>query len=115
MPKMLPYLTRPLTWLARILAYVVLGAVHCYRLCIAPVLPIFGIHCRFQPSCSQYAITALHCHGGFYGSWLVLKRLARCRPHLHECYGKSHGYDPVPDPQANIYAPFSPQSSRDKP
>jgi putative membrane protein insertion efficiency factor len=46
--------------------------------------------CRYQPSCSAYAITALHRYGASRGGWLALKRLMRC---LH--WG-GQGYDPVP-------------------
>ena len=46
--------------------------------------------CRFQPSCSAYAITALQRYGALRGSWLAAKRLLRCHP-----WGGS-GYDPVP-------------------
>jgi putative membrane protein insertion efficiency factor len=46
--------------------------------------------CRFQPSCSAYAITALRRYGALRGSWLAARRLARCHP-----WGGS-GCDPVP-------------------
>jgi putative membrane protein insertion efficiency factor len=46
--------------------------------------------CRFQPSCSAYAITALRRYGALRGSWLTARRLARCHP-----WGGS-GHDPVP-------------------
>ncbi|MHB1988467.1 MAG: membrane protein insertion efficiency factor YidD [Acidimicrobiales bacterium] len=46
--------------------------------------------CRFQPSCSTYALEALETHGARRGSWLALRRLARCHP-----FG-GHGFDPVP-------------------
>ncbi len=49
--------------------------------------------CRFHPSCSAYAIEALELHGAGRGSWLTIKRLARCQP-----WG-GLGCDPVPDPQ----------------
>jgi hypothetical protein len=48
--------------------------------------------CRFQPSCSQYAIEALEAHGALRGSWLSAKRIGRCNP-----WGP-FGYDPVPLP-----------------
>ncbi len=49
--------------------------------------------CRYVPTCSQYAAEAIELHGSAAGSWLAIKRLARCQP-----FG-SHGYDPVPDPE----------------
>lgn len=68
---------------ARVLVLLVRG----YQLLISPLL---GPRCRFQPSCSQYAIEALRTHGALKGSWLTLMRIGRCHP-LH-----SGGYDPVP-------------------
>ena len=58
-----------------------------YQLLVSPLL---GPRCRFYPSCSQYALDALDEYGVWRGSWLALKRLARCHP-LHP-----GGYDPVP-------------------
>ena len=46
--------------------------------------------CRFQPSCSAYAITALQRYGAARGGWLALKRIMRCHP-----WG-GQGPDPVP-------------------
>ena len=46
--------------------------------------------CRFQPSCSAYAITALHRYGARKGGWLAVRRIARCHP-----FG-GFGPDPVP-------------------
>jgi putative membrane protein insertion efficiency factor len=51
--------------------------------------------CRFEPSCSSYALEALTVHGAAKGSWLALRRLGRCRP-----FG-GHGWDPVP-PTADL-------------
>ena len=53
--------------------------------------PVFGQHCRFTPTCSNYAIEALQKHGILRGGWLGLKRLFSCHP-WHE-----GGFDPVPD------------------
>ena len=56
--------------------------------------PLFAGSCRFEPSCSRYAMTALEQHGLARGSWLALRRLARCHP-----FGGS-GLDPVPPPHS---------------
>lgn len=58
-----------------------------YQLAISPHL---GQNCRFTPTCSQYAIQALETHGPLRGTWLALRRIARCHP-----WG-GHGNDPVP-------------------
>lgn len=68
-------------------ARVLLGLVVCYRYTLSPLL---GPRCRYLPTCSDYAREALLLHGALRGSWLTLRRLARCHP-----YGGS-GYDPVP-------------------
>ena len=73
-----------------LLAWPLLGLVWVYRLLISPWL---GNNCRFDPSCSQYAMDALRMHGAFRGSWLAIKRIGRCHP-----WGGS-GYDPVPEKQ----------------
>ena len=52
--------------------------------------PAFRGSCRHVPSCSEYAREAVVRHGAARGSWLALRRLARCHP-----LGTS-GYDPVP-------------------
>ncbi len=52
--------------------------------------PFMGGHCRFVPTCSQYAIDALTAHGAFRGSWLTIRRISRCHP-----FGGGDGYDPV--------------------
>ena len=73
--------------LGRLLAWPLLGLVWVYRYTISPFL---GNNCRFQPTCSEYAIEALRKHGAFRGTWLTVKRISRCHP-----WGDS-GYDPVP-------------------
>jgi hypothetical protein len=52
--------------------------------------PLFGPCCRFAPSCSEYAAACIAEHGAVTGTWLGLKRIARCHP-----WG-GHGYDPPP-------------------
>ena len=58
-----------------------------YRRFVSPLLPP---RCRFAPSCSEYALTALAVYGAARGLWLAVKRIARCHP-FHP-----GGYDPVP-------------------
>lgn len=67
---------------------VLLAIIRFYRSYISPHTPPA---CRFQPTCSQYALTAIERFGALKGSWLALKRLLRCNPF---CKG---GYDPVPE------------------
>ena len=57
-----------------------------YQLVLSPIL---GSNCRFQPTCSQYAIDAVNEHGVFKGVFLSIKRLAKCHP-FHP-----GGFDPV--------------------
>lgn len=65
-----------------------IGLVRLYRL-----IPRRGPSpCRFEPSCSTYALEALESHGGARGTWLTLRRLGRCHP-FH-----AGGFDPVPAP-----------------
>ena len=52
--------------------------------------PMVGAHCRFAPSCSDYAHDALVKHGALKGSWLAVRRVLRCHPY------HPGGYDPVP-------------------
>lgn len=68
---------------------VLIFLVRCYQWVLSPFL---GQHCRFHPSCSNYAIEALSTHGALRGGWLALCRLGRCHP-WHE-----GGLDPVPEP-----------------
>jgi uncharacterized protein len=67
--------------------YVLMAPIKLYQLFVSPWMPAV---CRFQPTCSRYAMEALRKHGAIKGSWLTLKRLLRCAP-----WGGS-GYDPVP-------------------
>lgn len=71
------------------LAVAVLTApIRLYQWTISPLLPA---SCRFYPSCSHYAVEALHRHGVSRGLWLTLNRLSRCHP------WSRGGVDPVPD------------------
>ena len=66
---------------------ILIGAVRGYRLLLSPWL---GNACRFQPTCSVYAIGAIERHGAAAGTALALGRIGRCQPW---CAG---GHDPVP-------------------
>ncbi|WP_156144050.1 membrane protein insertion efficiency factor YidD [Sinomonas humi] len=57
----------------------------------AVISPLYGQVCRFYPSCSAYALEAVTVHGAVRGSYLAVRRLARCHP------WNSGGLDPVPD------------------
>ena len=61
--------------------------VHAYRYTLRGVI---GAHCRFYPSCSDYALEALDDHGALRGAGLAAKRILRCHP------WNPGGYDPVP-------------------
>ena len=69
-------------------AAALLGLLHAYQRWVSP---LFAPHCRYYPSCSSYAVTAVTRFGAARGSWLALRRLGRCHP-LH-----AGGVDPVPD------------------
>ena len=66
---------------------VLIGLVRAYQIVLSPLL---GAHCRFEPTCSQFAIDALRKHGAVRGTWLACRRILRCQP-FHP-----GGYDPVP-------------------
>lgn len=70
------------------LAYILSIPIRLYRIFGSPLV---GMHCRYHPTCSQYALDSLKKHGALKGSWLSLKRIARCHP-----WGGS-GIDEVPD------------------
>lgn len=74
-------------WAAKAL----IAPIRFYRLFISPLFPPA---CRFQPSCSQYAIEAIQTHGARRGFGLAVRRLARCHPITW--LGGSSGFDPVP-------------------
>jgi putative membrane protein insertion efficiency factor len=61
--------------------------VRLYQRLVSPMLPAA---CRFHPSCSSYAATAVERHGALRGGWLAARRLLRCHPY------HPGGIDPVP-------------------
>jgi len=68
--------------------FLITASIKFYRYFISPTL---GNVCRFYPSCSSYALEAVERHGSVVGTYLTLKRLAKCHP-FHE-----GGIDPVPE------------------
>ncbi|MGV0985831.1 MAG: membrane protein insertion efficiency factor YidD [Limnohabitans sp.] len=81
-----------------------IGMVRGYRLVLSPWL---GSACRFEPTCSAYALQALDRHGAAAGSYLTVHRLMRCHPW---CAG---GSDPIPEQAPRLFtALFSPTSSK---
>jgi hypothetical protein len=79
-----------------------MAAVTGYRRFISPLLPP---RCRFEPSCSAYALEALRVHGAARGLWLAVARIARCHPF------NPGGYDPVP-PRGTRRRPSRSKSGR---
>ena len=70
----------------RAVGWLLVAAIRLYQLLLSPLL---GPACRFEPTCSRYAIEAVERHGPVRGSCLALRRLSRCHP-LGD-----HGYDPL--------------------
>jgi len=66
------------------------GLVRAYQVFVRPWLPPA---CRYQPTCSEYALAALQIHGAVRGTWLATRRICRCHP-----WGGA-GHDPVPPPR----------------
>ena len=74
---------------------VLIGLVRGYRLLLSPWV---GSSCRFEPTCSQYALVALERHGAVVGGALTAGRVLRCHPW---CAG---GHDPVPGKSPALFA-----------
>ena len=85
-------MTDRLTMNARVLAVTALSLpIRLYRGLVSPLLPP---SCRFQPTCSAYALEALQTHGPLKGLYLAARRILRCHPITW--LGGSSGFDPVP-------------------
>lgn len=76
-----------------VIAQILILALRGYRRWLSPLL---APRCRFAPSCSAYAVEALTRHGALRGSWLAVRRLARCHPFTRG------GFDPVPGPNVQV-------------
>jgi putative membrane protein insertion efficiency factor len=88
---------------------VLIGLVRAYRLLLSPSI---GSSCRFEPTCSVYALGALERFGAAKGSYLMLARIGRCHPW---CDG---GLDPVPDAphaaKSDLFSRLIPSSTQKK-
>ena len=76
-----------------------------YQWTVSPFLHVIGgpgCGCRYEPSCSHYAIQAIETHGAGRGSWLAMKRIFRCHP-----WG-GFGFDPVPEKDSRLAFSFAP-------
>ncbi len=89
-------------WPRQALVWLIKG----YRLLLSPWL---GNDCRFEPTCSVYAIQAVERHGAAAGAYLMFGRIGRCQPW---CAG---GCDPVPNERPRLFVHLFPKSSEKKP
>ena len=80
--------------------YVLIGLLKAYRFAISP---LYGQVCRYHPTCSAYALEAVQTHGAVRGTWLAMRRVARCHPWA------AGGLDPVP-PHKNRRSSTPPSS-----
>ncbi len=80
---------------------ILIALIYLYRWSVSPFL---SPACRFEPTCSHYAIHALEYHGLSKGLWLIIKRMCRCHP--IQILGGDQGYDPVPLPQSSKQQPI---------
>ena len=71
---------------------IMLFLIKVYRFFISPLL---GDNCRFQPTCSEYAVEAIEAHGALKGGYFSIRRIIKCHPFY------PGGYDPVPSQQTH--------------
>ncbi|MHB8519582.1 MAG: membrane protein insertion efficiency factor YidD [Limisphaerales bacterium] len=86
------------------LRHILIVAIRSYRWALSPLKGVlFGPlgRCRYQPSCSEYALEAVQVHGALRGGWLAARRICRCHP-----WGGC-GHDPVPALESEAQTPTS--------
>ncbi|WP_018177315.1 membrane protein insertion efficiency factor YidD [Jongsikchunia kroppenstedtii] len=94
-PEITPINSGPRSWAWKSVVFLV----QLYRTWVSPMrLPT----CRFEPTCSAYAVEALTTHGLLYGGWLSIIRLLKCGP-WHK-----PGYDPVPERTTRVLSQLNP-------
>ncbi len=83
--------------ITKAVSFILILPIRLYQLVLSPILSgVFGMRCRYEPSCSHYAANAIEEWGPIKGIWLGIKRIASCQP-----YG-GFGADPVPpNPKKN--------------
>lgn len=88
--------------------YLLIAFVKAWRMLVSP---LYGDVCKFYPSCSEYGLEALQRHGALRGSWLIVRRIARCHP------WSLGGVDPVPgsDLESRLRACQAPDSDAETP
>ena len=69
------------------MSHLMLAVVRGYRYLLSPW---WGGQCRYTPTCSEYAMDAIHAHGALRGTWLAMRRVSKCHPWHHG------GFDPAP-------------------
>jgi putative membrane protein insertion efficiency factor len=69
------------------MSHLLLAVIRGYRCLLSPW---WGGQCRFTPTCSEYAMDAIHEHGALRGTWLAMRRVSKCHPWHHG------GFDPAP-------------------
>jgi uncharacterized protein len=79
--------------------HLLIGFIRAWRFAISP---LYGQVCRYHPTCSAYALEAVTEHGAIRGTWLSVRRIARCHPWA------AGGYDPVPSRAGSAAEPSSP-------
>ncbi len=83
--------------------HLLLLPIRCYRRVLSPLKPPC---CRYHPTCSLYALTAIERHGALRGCWLALKRICRCHPFA------GYGEDPVPPVRSQAQMGILPSEGR---
>jgi putative membrane protein insertion efficiency factor len=99
--------------LSRLVTAPLIGLVVLYQRFISPLRPAT---CRYYPSCSAYAVTALRTHGPVRGTWLALRRLGRCHPWsaggVDHVPGTGRTYrDPIPETSSTPDDPVHPAAA----